>query len=85
MLTLLHCVPETYAASYSDKVEFRGQNNLTLPADVDDYSLRTFYNKYNVVGSREAFLKNPVGMKGAKGGAFTLELFIHEDRVSTIF
>jgi hypothetical protein len=36
---------------------------------------------HNVTGSREVYLKPPVGVKNGKGSAFCLELFVHEDKV----
>lgn len=67
----------------SDEVEIRAHGNVTLAGDVDFDTLRIWYNRHNIAGSREVYLKPPVGVKGSKGSSFCLELFIHEDRVST--
>ena len=84
----MHLFPYRYTIDFCclpppnrDEVELRGQNNIALSENVDMETLRSWYNFHNVVGSREAYLKNPVGVRGAKGGAFSLELFVHEDRV----
>lgn len=67
----------------SDEVEIRAHGNITLAADVDFDTLRVWYNRHNIAGSREVYLKPPVGVKGSKAcSSFCLEIFIHEERVS---
>lgn len=66
-------------------MEIRARGNITLAGDVDFDTLRVWYNRHNIVGSREVYLQPPVGVKGSKGSSFCLELFIHEDRVSPQF
>jgi hypothetical protein len=63
-------------------VELRACNNIALAANIDFVTLHQWYNLHNKPGLREVYLKPPAGVKGAKGSAFCLELFIHEDMVS---
>ena len=56
--------------------------NIALQQDIDFVTLRQWFNKFNVAGMKEVYLKPPPGVKNAKGSAFCLELFIHEDIVS---
>lgn len=67
----------------SEETELRGYGNISFPPDTDLLSLREWYNKYNQEGTRDMFIKVPTGLgKAARGTAFSLELFIHVDRVS---
>jgi hypothetical protein len=70
--------------SYSDEVEIRARTNIALQPNIDFVTLRQWYNKFNVAGMKEVYLKPPPGVKNAKGSAFCLELFIHEDMVSLL-
>jgi len=56
--------------------------NIALPQDIDFVTLHQWYNRINVSGMKAVYLKPPPGVKNAKGLAFCLELFIHEDIVS---
>jgi len=67
---------------HRDEVELRARTNITLQQDIDFVTLRQWFNKFNVTGMKEVYLKPPPGVKNAKGSAFCLELFIHEDIVS---
>jgi hypothetical protein len=53
--------------------------------DIDFVTLHQWFNKFNVAGMKEVYLKPPPGVKNARGSAFCLELFIHEDIVSFLF
>ena len=55
--------------------------NIALKPDIDLVTLRQWYNKINVTSMKEVYLKPPLGVRNAKGSAFCLELFIHEDLV----
>jgi hypothetical protein len=70
---------------FSDEVEIRAHKNVALSPAVDFVTLRQWYNQHNVAGVREVYLKTPAGIKGGKGSTFSLELFIHEDRVRVIY
>jgi hypothetical protein len=66
---------------YRDEVELRARTNIALQHNIDFITLRQWYNIFNVTGIKEVYLKPPPGVKNAKGSAFCLELFIHEDIV----
>jgi len=66
---------------HRDEVELRAQTNIALQPDIDFVTLCQWYNKINVTGMKEFYLKPPPGVRNAKGSAFCLELFIHEDLV----
>lgn len=53
-----------------------------LAPGIDFVTLCQWYNQQNVARVREVYLKTPAGIKGGKGSTFSLELFIHKDRVS---
>lgn len=63
-------------------MEIRGYKNVALSPTVDFLTLCQWYNQHIVAGVKEVYLKTPAGIKGGKGSTFSLELFIHEDRVS---
>ena len=65
-------------------MEIRAHNNVTLAPTIDFVTLRQWYNQHNVAGAKEVYLKTPTGIKNGKGSMFSLELFIHEDRVSQV-
>src|ERR1700683_874653 len=67
---------------HRDEVELRARTNIALQLNIDFITLRQWYNMFNVVGMKEVYLKPPPGVKNARGSAFCLELFIHEDIVS---
>jgi hypothetical protein len=69
---------------YRDEVELRARTNIALQQNIDFITLRQWYNMFNVVGTKEVYLRPPSGVKNAKGSAFCLELFIHEDIVSLL-
>ena len=66
---------------YRDEVELRARTNIALQQNIDFVTLRQWYNLFNIVGIKEVYLKPPPGVKNAKGSAFCLELFVHEDIV----
>lgn len=76
------CLLVAHCAGDRDKVELRAQGNITLGENLAFDTLRVYYNRHNNAGSREVYLKPPVGVKSVKGSSFCLEIFIHEDRVS---
>ena len=56
---------------------------MTFPPDTDTLTIREWFNKYNHLETRDVYISLPPGVgKVAKGMAFSLELFIHVDRVS---
>jgi len=67
---------------HRDEVELRVRTNIALQWNIDFITLRQWYNIFNIAGMKEVYLKPPPGVKNAKGSAFCLELFIHEDIVS---
>jgi hypothetical protein len=69
---------------YRDEVELRGRTNIALQPNIDFITLRQWYNIFNVTGMKEVYLKPPPGVKNARGSAFCLELFVHEDIVSLL-
>ena len=67
-----------------DEVELRAHGNITLQANIDFMTLCQWYNLFNITGTKEIYLKPLLGVKnGSKGSSFCLELFIHEDVVSS--
>lgn len=74
-----HTITDCYSR---DEVELRARTNIALQQNIDFITLRQWYNIFNVTGIKEVYLKPPPGVKNAKGSAFCLELFIHEDIVS---
>ena len=72
---------------HSEETELRAPNNVMLEPGHKGLSLRQWYNSVNTDETRAIYVKVPMGKdKGiSKGSSFTLELFIHVNKVSTLF
>jgi hypothetical protein len=70
---------------FSHETELRARGNLTFPPDTDMLTIREWFNNYSRSEMRDIYIAVPTGVgRIAKGMAFSLELFIHVDRVSNI-